>query len=111
MKRSFSGAAAGKGAVYEWEGDGNVGKGRMEIADIAPPSKLTIKLNMLKPMEANNIVEYTLDRRGDVTNVTWALQGQTPFLGKVLHVFIDMDKMVGRDFEAGLADLKAVAEK
>lgn len=111
MKRSFSGASSGKGAVYEWDGDKNVGKGRLEIADTSPPSKITIKLGMIRPFEANNIVQYTLEPKGDSTNVTWAMQGQTPFLGKVVHVFIDMDRMVGQDFEIGLANLKAIAEK
>ena len=110
MKRTFSGAASGKGAAYEWEGDKNVGKGRMEIADTSP-SRITIKLDMLKPFEAHNTVVYTLEPRGDSTNVTWAMEGQTPFLGKVIHVFIDMDKMVGRDFEDGLASLKTLTEK
>ena len=111
MKRTFSGAPSGKGTVYEWEGDKNVGSGRMEIADTSPPSKVTIKLDMIKPFAAHNIVEYTLERKGDATDITWAMQGQTPYFAKIIHVFINMDKMVGRDFEAGLADLKALAEK
>ena len=111
MKRSYSGAASGKGAIYEWDGDKNVGKGRLEIADTVAPSKLTIKLDMIKPFEANNVVEYTLQPKGDATEVTWAMQGRTPFLGKVVHVFLDMDKMVGNDFAAGLAKLKTVAER
>ena len=111
MKRTFSGATSGKGAAYEWEGDKNVGKGRMKIADTSPPFRITIKLDMLKPIEAHNTVVYTLEPRGDSTNVTWAMEGQTPFLGKVIHVFIDMDKMVGRDFEEGLASLKTLTEK
>jgi uncharacterized protein YndB with AHSA1/START domain len=111
MKKTFSGAAVGKGAVYEWEGDKNVGSGRIEIADTAPPNKVSIKLDMIKPFAAHNQVEFRLEPRGDVTDVTWAMNGHTPYLAKVMHVFIDVDRMVGQDFEAGLASLKSVAEK
>jgi uncharacterized protein YndB with AHSA1/START domain len=111
MKKTFSGAAVGKGAIYEWEGDKNVGSGRIEIADTAPPNKVSIKLDMIKPFAAHNQVEFRLEPRGDVTDVTWAMNGHTPYLAKVMHVFIDVDRMVGQDFEAGLASLKSVAEK
>jgi uncharacterized protein YndB with AHSA1/START domain len=111
MQRTFSGPASGKGAVYEWDGDKNVGKGRMEIADAAPPSKVAIKLDFVRPFEAHNIVEFTLAPKGDSTDVTWAMQGPVPYVAKIMHVFVDMDSMVGKDFEAGLASLKAVAEK
>ena len=111
MQRTFSGPASGKGAVYEWDGDKNVGKGRMEIADTAPPSKVAIKLDFVRPFEAHNIVEFTLAPKGDSTDVTWAMQGPVPYVAKIMHVFVDMDSMVGKDFEAGLANLKTVAEK
>lgn len=111
MKRAFSGAAAGKGAVYEWDGDRNVGSGRIEIADASPPSKVTIKLDMIKPFDAHNIVEFTLEPRGEATNVTWAMNGQVPYLAKIVHVIFNMDRMVGSDFEAGLANLKVLAER
>ncbi len=111
MKRTFSGPASGTGAAYEWDGDKNVGKGRMEIADTSPPSKVTINLHMLKPFAASNIVEFTLVPQGEATDVTWAMRGKTPFFAKFIHVFIDMDNMVGGDFASGLANLKAAAEK
>jgi carbon monoxide dehydrogenase subunit G len=111
MKRSFSGPESGKGAVYEWDGDKNVGKGRMEISDTSPPSKVTIRLDFLRPFEAHNMVEFTLAAKGDYTDVTWAMQGPTPYLAKIMHVFFDMDSMVGKDFEAGLANLKSITEK
>lgn len=111
MKRSFSGADRGKGAKYAWEGDGTVGSGRLEIADVFPPNKVTINLDMIKPIAAHNIVEFTLEPRADSTNVTWAMTGQVPFMAKVAHVFFNMDRMVGGDFEAGLASLKTLAEK
>lgn len=111
MKRTHGGAASGKGATYAWEGNKDVGQGRMEIADATPPSKLAIKLDFVKPFEAHNFVEFTLEPRGDSTNVTWAMSGASPFVAKVMGVFMSMDKMVGKDFEAGLANLKAAAEK
>ena len=111
MKRTYSGAAAGTGAVYAWDGDKNVGSGRIEIADTTPPNRVAIKLDMITPFETHNRVEFTLQPKGDTTDVTWAMNGDTPYFAKILHVFMDMDRMVGRDFEAGLANLKALAEK
>ena len=111
MKRTFGATTDGKGAVYAWEGNKDVGQGRMEIAESVPPSKVTLKLDFLKPFEAHNIVEFTLVPQGDSTNVTWAMQGPTPYFAKIIHVFMDMDSIVGKDFETGLANLKAIAEK
>jgi carbon monoxide dehydrogenase subunit G len=111
MKRTHSGAPSGKGAVYEWDGDKNVGRGRLTIADSSPPSKVTLDLDMLAPLKAHNIVEFTLEPKGDATNVTWAMNGHVPYIAKIVHVFLNVDRMVGQDFEAGLANLKAVAEK
>jgi len=110
MKKTRSGAASGKGAVYAWDGNGEVGKGRMEITDSAAPSKVRIKLDFEKPFEAHNVVDFTLEPKGDSTIVKWTMQGPAPFFSKVIQVFIDMDAMVGKDFEAGLASLKAIAE-
>ena len=111
MKKTFGAATSGKGATYAWEGNNDVGQGRMEIADSVAPSKVTLKLDFMKPFEAHNIVEFTLEPKGDVTAVTWAMQGPTPYFAKIIHVFMDMDSMVGKDFETGLANLMAVAEK
>ena len=111
MKRTYSGAASGKTSVYEWDGNRNVGKGRMEITESSPPSKVTIKLDFMKPFEAHNIAEFTLEAGTDSTTVTWAMHGPLPYLAKVIHLFFNMDSMVGRDFEAGLANLKTIAEK
>ena len=110
MKRTYSGAATGKGAVYGWEGNKNVGTGRMEILDVQP-QKVTVKLDFLAPFEAHNTAEFTLQPQGDTTQVTWAMHGPANLMTKVVHVFMSMDKMVGPDFEAGLAKLKAAAEK
>jgi uncharacterized protein YndB with AHSA1/START domain len=111
MKRTFGGAANGTGAVYAWEGNGNVGTGRMEITDASPSSRIALKLDFVKPFTAHNVVEFTLEPEGDSTNVIWAMHGPTPFFGKIIHVFINMDSMVGNDFESGLANLKNITEK
>ena len=111
IKRTLSGAASGKGAVYEWQGDSKVGQGRMEITDASAPSKVVIQLDFIKPFEAHNIAEFTLEPKGDSTNVTWAMHGPAPFVTKVIGLFCNMDKMIGKDFETGLANLKALAEK
>jgi hypothetical protein len=111
MKRSFSGAERGKGAVYEWNGNKNVGHGRMEITETAAPSKVVIKLDFFSPFEAHNTAEFTLAPQGDSTNVTWSMYGPNVFMGKVMQVFMNMDRMVGTDFEAGLQALKARVEK
>ncbi|HTF13390.1 MAG TPA: SRPBCC family protein [Burkholderiales bacterium] len=111
MKRTFSVVTSGKGAQYAWQGNSDVGQGRMEIAESTPPSKVAIKLDFVKPFETHNLVEFTLEPQGDATNVTWAMQGPSPYIAKVMQVFFSMDKMVGKDFEAGLANLKALAEK
>ena len=110
MKRTLSGAATGKGAIYEWQGNKEVGKGKMEIAETTPPSKVVIKLDFFEPFEAHNIAEFDLQNKGESTDVTWAIYGPSPFITKLMSVFFNMDKMIGRDFEVGLANLKAVAE-
>jgi len=111
MKRTFSGAPSGKGAIYAWDGDKNVGQGRMEIVDTSAPSKVVIKLDFMRPFEAHNTAEFTMQPEGDATRVTWAMHGPNLFIGKVIGTFLDMDKMVGKDFEDGLTNLKTMAEK
>jgi Polyketide cyclase / dehydrase and lipid transport len=111
MKRTYSGAEQGKGAVYEWEGNSEVGQGRMEIMDTSDPSRVTIKLDFIKPFEGHNVAEFALVPQGGTTNVTWSMDGPSPYLGKLIGVFVNMDTMIGKDFEAGLANLKAIAEK
>jgi uncharacterized protein YndB with AHSA1/START domain len=111
MKRTHSGAANGKGAVYEWDGNSEVGKGRMEIAETSSPSQVTIKLDFIKPFEGHDIAEFALEPEDGATKVTWAMFGPMPYISKLMTMFFSMDSMVGKDFEAGLANLKAVAEK
>lgn len=110
MKRSYSGAPAGKGAVYEWDGNNQVGHGRMEILE-ATPSKVLIKLDFMTPFEAHNTAEFSAVPRDDNTTVTWAMYGPSPYIAKVMQTVMNMDRMIGTDFEAGLQSLKAVAEK
>jgi hypothetical protein len=109
MKRTHSGAARGKGAVYAWEGNSKAGAGRMEVLD-SSPSHVGIQLDFLKPFASHNTAEFILQPNGDSTNVTWVMQGPNAYIGKVMSVFMSMDKMIGKDFEAGLANLKARAE-
>jgi uncharacterized protein YndB with AHSA1/START domain len=111
LKRSYSGPEAGKGAAYAWEGNSNVGTGRMEIVEAAPGAKLVLKLDFLKPFEAHNTAEFTLAREGDATRVTWAMFGPSPYLSKLMSLAFSMDKMVGGMFEQGLANLKSQSEK
>jgi hypothetical protein len=111
MQRRFSGAASGQGAVYAWEGNRDVGSGRMEIRSARPVSSVDLQLDFLAPFEAHNTATFTLVPQNGATAVTWTLQGPMPFLSKVIGVFVSMDQMVGKDFEVGLANLKAVAEK
>jgi uncharacterized protein YndB with AHSA1/START domain len=111
MQRRFSGAASGQGAVYVWEGNREVGSGRMEIRSARPVSSVDLQLDFLAPFEAHNTATFTLVPQNGATAVTWTLQGPMPFLSKVIGVFVSMDQMVGKDFEVGLANLKAAAEK
>ena len=110
MKRTYGAVTAGKGATYAWEGDKNVGQGSIEMIE-SGPRKIVIKLDFLKPFEAHNMGEFLLEPKGDSTSVTWATYGPSPYISKVIGTFINIDDMIGRDFEKGLADLKAAAEK
>jgi hypothetical protein len=110
MKRTHSGAPQGKGAVYEWDGDRKVGSGRLAIAD-STPSNITMILDMFKPFKAHNTVNFLLEPQGSATRVTWAMRGQQPYMAKLMSTFINCDKMVGGQFEEGLAKLKALAER
>ncbi len=111
MQRTFSGAASGVGAVYAWKGNDQVGAGRMEITEVTPDARITLKLDFLTPFESHNNTVYTLQSKGDQTTVTWAMSGPSPFITKIMTTFVSMDRMVGKDFERGLANLKTVAEK
>ena len=109
IKGTYSGSPSGTGAGYDFEST-KAGTGRIEITEITPPSKITMKLTMIKPLHADNRVEFTLEPQGDATRVTWAMDGQVPFVGKVIHLIFVM-AVVGREFQAGGADLNAPAER
>jgi hypothetical protein len=110
MKRTYGAVASGTGATYGWDGDKNIGAGSMEITQADAPGKVALKLDFTRPFEAHNTVDFTLAPQGEATLVTWDMRGPVPFFAKIIHVFLNMDKMVGGDFEAGLAKLKSLAE-
>lgn len=111
LKRTYEGAASGKGAAYTWSGNKDVGTGRMEIVESMPASKIVLKLDFTAPFAANNWVEFILERQGETTRVTQAMYGPSPFISKLMGLFFSIDKMVGDKYEQGLASLKAIAEK
>ena len=111
MKRSYSGAESGTGAIYGWEGNSNVGAGRMEILDASVPSKILIKLDFFKPFEGHNTAEFTMLPQDDATHLSWVMRGPAPFISKLMQVFMNLDRMIGKDFEVGLANLKKLTEK
>jgi uncharacterized protein YndB with AHSA1/START domain len=110
LKRTYSGAPAGVGAHYAWAGDKNVGEGSMTITESVPASRIRLDLNFLKPFKADNLTVFTFTPEGGGTRVDWRMEGPVPFLFKIMHLFFNMDKMVGNDFEKGLAEMKRVAE-
>lgn len=110
-KMTYVGPESGVGSGHEWDGDKNVGKGRMEVAKLTPSSEVVFNLHFISPFEAHNMATFTLASQGENTQVTWAMEGPSPYISKVMCTIFSMDKMVGPDFEAGLADLKALAEK
>jgi len=113
MKRTYSGAPHGKGAVYEWQGNKEVGRGRMTITETRDDALVQIRLEFLEPFPADNLTKFAL---GPVANgphgteVRWSMEGPNSFMGKVISVFADMDQMIGADFDRGLAKLKSVSE-
>jgi len=111
MERSIAGAATGVGATYRWSGNGKAGAGRMEIKESTPVTRVITEIAFTKPIASTNLAEYTFTPVGDSTRVTWAMSGASPFVSKLMQVFVTMDDQIGGDFERGLAALKAVAEK
>jgi uncharacterized protein YndB with AHSA1/START domain len=110
MKKAYEGAPRGEGAVYDWEGNAKAGAGRMSIVEASAPVKVVVRLEFRKPFESQSTAEFTMDADGGGTKVTWAMHGPSPFVSKVMGVFVDMDRVIGKDFEAGLASLKSIAE-
>lgn len=110
LNRSYGGAETGKGATYAWEGR-KAGTGRMEITEATPASRVLIRLDFLKPFEAHNTADFRFTPQAEGTRIDWAMYGPSPFVAKLMGTVMSMDKMVGRDFEKGLAALKAAAEQ
>jgi carbon monoxide dehydrogenase subunit G len=111
MKQTYEGASAGTGAIYSWAGNKEVGEGRMTITESRPDEVVRIKLEFIKPFAAVNTTEFHLKPEGKQTSLTWSMSGTNNFMAKAFGLFMNMDKMVGGDFEKGLAQLKSAAEK
>jgi hypothetical protein len=110
MKLTYDGPAEGAGASYTWSGNNKVGEGRTTITESRPNDLVRLKLEFVRPFTATNDVEFTFRSEGDQTSVTWDMTGRNNFMSKAFCLFVNMDRMVGGDFEKGLAQLKAVVE-
>lgn len=110
MTRTLSGAETGPGAIYAWDGNRNIGAGRMEILESVAPERVSIQLDFLRPFTARNTAEFTMKPDGAGTRVTWAMFGPQPFIGRLIDTIMNCDRMIGREFETGLARLKARVE-
>jgi hypothetical protein len=110
MKQTYEGSPAGKGAIYNWAGNNMVGQGRMTITESSPSDRILIDLQFMKPLPGSNIAEFTFKPQGTQTVVTWKMSGKKSFLAKAIHLVMNMDKLIGGQFETGLAQLKSVAE-
>jgi uncharacterized protein YndB with AHSA1/START domain len=110
MTRTLTGPASGTGSVYEWSGNGKAGAGRMEIVESVPSSRVTMRLNFLRPFKSQSTAEYSIQPLSGTTKITWAMHGPSPLVSKVMQVFMSMDTMIGKDFDEGLANIKHVAE-
>lgn len=111
MSRDFSGPDQGTGAIYAWDGNSDAGAGHMEILESRPPTRVRIELVFERPMSSRNITTFDFQPRDGQTLVNWTMEGANPFPFKVMQVFMDMDTLVGRDFERGLAQLEAAAAR
>jgi carbon monoxide dehydrogenase subunit G len=110
MKQTYEGAPTGTGAIYTWTGNRQVGEGRMTLTESRPPELIRINLEFLKPFAATSAAEFTVTPEGQRTAVTWSMVGNLNVVTKIVHLFVGMDRMIGANFEKGLADMKSVAE-
>jgi uncharacterized protein YndB with AHSA1/START domain len=110
MKQTYEGAPAGTGAIYTWAGNNEVGEGRMAIIESRPSELIRVKLEFFKPFAATNTAEFTFKPEANQTVVTWSMFGKKNFMAKAIHLFMNMDKMIGGQFEKGLAEMKSVVE-
>lgn len=111
IQRAYSGAEGGVGAVYEWNGNKRIGQGRMEIVESQPSTKVVLKIDFIQPMEGHNKIDFVITQRGDVSTLSHAMYGPSPYISRLMTIFFSMDKMIGSKFEEGLASLKAIVEK
>jgi uncharacterized protein YndB with AHSA1/START domain len=111
MSRTFSGPANGQGAVSEWNSSGSAGRGQMSITESVPPRTISIKVDFVKPFEAHNVNDFTLEPAGASTRVTWSMHGTNLYIMKIMSIFVNMDRLVGTHFETGLYNLKTLAEQ
>lgn len=111
MVKTYSGPATGVGSAFAWDGNSKAGAGRSEIVESVAPSLVRLSLQMLRPFPAQNRVTFTIEPRGNGTHVSWMMEGTSPFMHKLIGLFMNFDKLVGKDFEAGLASLKGIVEK
>jgi uncharacterized protein YndB with AHSA1/START domain len=110
MKQNYDGAPAGVGAVYTWAGNNEVGEGRMTIVESRPSELIRIKMEFFKPFAGMSTAEFSFRPEKEQTVVTWSMAGENNFMAKAVHLFMNMDKMIGGQFEKGLADMKAIVE-
>jgi hypothetical protein len=103
MKQDYEGAPAGTGAIYTWAGNDEVGEGRMTITESRPSELIRIQLEFFKPFAGTSIAEFTFEPQGNRTMVAWSMSGEKNFIAKAVHLFMNMDKMIGGQFEKGLA--------
>jgi hypothetical protein len=111
MQRSFEGPQSGPGAAYGWNGNKNIGSGRMEISESTPSSRVRINLEFFAPFKASNTAEFVLEPQGNATRIIWSMQGRSNFMSKLMGLVFNFDKMVGKDFEDGLVNLRALTEQ
>jgi Polyketide cyclase / dehydrase and lipid transport len=110
MKTTFTGPAGTAGSSYAWSGNDKVGEGKMTLVDARPAEMIRIRLEFIKPFASTNSTAFTFAPKGSGTETTWTMEGHNDFAGKAFSVFMNMDKMIGNDFEKGLVQLKAVTE-
>jgi hypothetical protein len=110
MKHTYEGAPSGVGAIYTWAGNSEVGEGRMTVAESRPGELIRIEMEFFKPLKATSTAEFTFKPAGDQTTVTWSMAGRNGFMAKAIHLVLDMDRMIGGQFEKGLTQMKAVSE-
>lgn len=109
-KFTFEGAENGAGAIHTWDGNKNLGAGKMTIIESNPHSVIKIQLDFEKPMKSTSVADFKFDHQNDQTTLTWTMSGKCNYMCKLMGLFMNMDKMIGGQFDKGLADIKAISE-